>query len=132
MIYTNRNQRPKKYSLEAADVADRIGHTVNKSRVRQIARGYKREGPQIGWLQFKVVCPLDGKYQFPFNENHKYSQEDVAAVVEWIEGVRLRDQRYTIKLNRWYCQGDVQKIVNNSKRLVKKVKTGELEVVGVK
>ena len=132
VIYTNRDQRPKKYSLEAADVADRIGSTLTKGRVRQIARGYKREGPQIGWIQFKVVCPVDGKHQFPFNQNHKYSQDDVATVVEWIEKVHLKDQRYTLKLNRWYCEADIPKVVEHSKRLTKKIAAGELEVVGVK
>lgn len=129
VIHTNRDQRPKKYSLQSADVADMIGSNVNDSRVRQVARGYGNSGEPIGWMQFKVRLPADGKFQFPFPVDHKYSQDDVRLVVEFIENVRSglnADLRYTIKLDRWYCEADVAEVISRCKKLVKKTKEGEI------
>lgn len=125
VIHTNRDQRPAKYSLEATDVADKIGNGITKGRVRQIGRGFNNCGPPLGWMQFKLTAPDDGKFQFPFAAGHKYSQEDVARVVEFVENCRAAgDLRYALKLNRWYCEKDLVEITNRSKRLLKNANGG--------
>ena len=135
MIHTNRDQRPKKYELQTADVADVIGSIVNDSRIRQVSRGYGNSGDPIGWMQFKVKVPPDGKYQFPFPPGHKYSQEDVVRVVEFIDTVRSGphpDLRYTLKLDRWYCRADIPEVIKRCKKLVKKQTEGEITVKAAK
>lgn len=128
MIFTNRDQRPKQYQYEAADIADMIGSAVTAGRIRQVARGYMDCGEPIGWLQFKVVAPDGGEYQFPFRHDHKYSQEDVLRVCEWVENCRKTDLRYKIKTDRWYSVGDLNKIVERSKKLKKKMSEGAFQL----
>ena len=120
MIFTNRDQRDqRKYIFQASDVSDLIENAVTPGRIRQISRG-----SHIGWLQFKAVVPDDAV--FPFPPNHRYTQADVEKVCAWIAERRKTDQNYRLKLDRWYSEADIRKILTNSTRLNKKRKNGEL------
>lgn len=129
MIYTNRDQRPLKFSLEANDVMDRIGAEITKGRVRQIGRGYGSGDAAIGWLQFKAELPNDGEFQFPFKQNHVYSEKDVKRAIEFMNNCKEKDDRYKIKLHRWYSEEDLEVVIQRSKKLKKKTGNGELTIV---
>ncbi len=127
MVITNRDQRPKRYTYEAVDIEDMIGNVVTSGRIRQLARGHAGCGKSIGWMQFKAVIPDDGKFQLPFPVNHKYTPEDIQELKEFIDNCALTDRRYTIKLNRWYCQNDIPELIKRSKRLKKQDSAGEVK-----
>jgi len=127
MVITNRDQRPKRYTYEAVDIEDMIGNVVTSGRIRQLARGHAGCGKPIGWMQFKAVVPDDGKFQLPFPVNHVYSAADVAKLKEFIDKCALTDRRYTIKMNRWYCQGDIPELIKRSKRLTKTSAAGDVK-----
>jgi len=127
VIYTNRDQRPKStYHLECADIVDITCAALSSGRIRQLSRGHGNSGAPIGWMQFKAKVPIDGKLQFPFPQDHKYSQADVKTVVEFIAKAHKNDGRYTVKLDRWYSNADVQRLVSRSKKLIKRQKEGEI------
>lgn len=130
MIFTNLSQRPKRYYLEASDVADIINSSVTTGRIRQVARGYAGSGDPVGWLQFKAIIPDDGEFQFPFPNDHKYTPDDVQRVIEFIDNCRQqhKDLRYRVKTHRWYSDSDIPVLVGRCKKLKKKKADGEIMI----
>jgi hypothetical protein len=126
MIFTNRNQRSKRYIYTAQDVVDLIDNVLTTGRIRQISRGFRTGEPPIGWSQFRACCPTDGEFQFPFPADHKYSEADVDRVIEFIDNARKTNREYTVKFDRWYSESDIAEIVRRSKKLIKCLAEGTL------
>lgn len=126
MIYTNRKQRPKKFEYTSQDLADLINNVITAGRIRQLARGFRTGDPRLGWLEFRAYCPDNGALAFPFPRKHKFTQDDVARVEEFIMNAREHDLNYTIKIDRWYCPKDIVQIIRRCKRLNRMFVNGEL------
>lgn len=129
MIVTNRDQRPAGSIYTAQQVSDLIDNVLTSGRVRQLARGYQTDEIAIGWSQFVCTIPDDAGTDFPFPEDHVYSNEDIDLVEEFIAQLKKNDVRFKIKVDRWYSVTDVQSLVQRSKRLLKLFRSGKLPKV---